>query len=415
MKEKFLYFQPHYVDKFKCDGSKCKARCCKDWSIFIDQKTHEQYSHIKPKSDAAEILSHMTFHDGRKEYLVTMRDDKVCPFLNENNLCRLQLKYGEKFLSVTCSSFPRRTLNFGNFFERSLNLTCPVAAKLILLTDEPIKFEFVEVPEQVHSNGGKIGIAPVNTTEDFAKYMLEIQIAMISILQERTLTIDQRLSVLGFFLDRLDEIFTNKDATLTQPEDLLAALEKLIAAYKSKNFLAQNVPRMIATLQFNARKFVGLMLELLESIYGEKNSGNEPILDFVAKTFDIVPDERGQVSAAKVTDNYIRLADERKNFLTRRATFMENFLVNELFMSCFPWRHEVSLAKNYGFFVATYKLFELITFSAQRQNFVGEENLLLLTGWYLILADHSDDFNEKVLEPISEDILSTIEILLDPR
>ena len=166
--KKYLYFQPQYVAKFKCDGSKCNARCCKNWNIFIDTKTHKQYERIKPPSVAEEILSHMTFHEGRKEYLVTMRDG-ICPFLNEKNLCRLQFKYGEKFLSVTCSSFPRRTLDFGKFFERSLVLTCPVAAELILLSDEPIKFEFVEVTEKVHSNGGKIDIAPVHTAENFSE------------------------------------------------------------------------------------------------------------------------------------------------------------------------------------------------------------------------------------------------------
>ena len=413
--KKYLYFQPQYVKDFKCDGSKCNARCCKDWSIFIDTKTHEQYSQIEPPADAAEILSHMTFNDERKEYLVTMRDGKICPFLNENNLCRLQLTYGEKFLSVTCSSFPRRTLNFGKFFERSLVLTCPVAAELILLTDEPIKFEFVEVPEKVHSNDGKISIAPVDTSQGFVDIMLEIQIAMISIMQERTLTIDQRLIVLGFFLDRLDELFANKSVTVEQLDEMLNALKKLLAAYESKDFLSHNVPRMLEVVNFNAKKFIVLMLELIESLYGDKTQGKETILDLVAATLGIVPDERGQVSAAKIAATYESLAYARKAFSAERATFMENYLVNELFLTCFPWKFTESLAKNYGVFVATYKLFELITFSAQRQNFVGKENLLLLTGWFLSSADHSDEFGKKVLELASDDILTTIDTLLEPR
>ncbi|MBR3745963.1 MAG: flagellin lysine-N-methylase [Selenomonadaceae bacterium] len=109
MQKKFLYFQPRYVEKFKCDGSKCNARCCKNWNVFIDKKTYEQYSQIKPEADAAEILSHMIFHDERKEHFVMLKADGSCPFLNEKNLCRLQLKYGENFLSVTCSTYPRRS------------------------------------------------------------------------------------------------------------------------------------------------------------------------------------------------------------------------------------------------------------------------------------------------------------------
>ena len=417
MKKKFLYFQPCYVGKFKCDGSKCDARCCKVWNDFIDEETHKQYSRIKPKTAAEEILSHITFNDEFKKYLVTMRgDNKVCPFLTEDNLCRLQRTYGEKFLSVTCSSFPRRSLNFGKFFERSLVLTCPVAAQMILFNEKPMEFEFVEVPEKIHSNGGKIEIAPVNTVEGFAEHMLEIQIAMISILQERTLTIDQRLIVLGFFLDKLDELFTREQVSLDQVNELLEELKKLIAAYESKSFLAQQVPLMLASVQFYVKKFVMLMLELLESLYGGINLGDDRILlDSLAATLEIVPDENFQVSVAGIIAKYERLADARKDFLMRRSTVFENYLVNELFMNCYPWRHEDSLAKNFGVFVASYKLFKLLVFAAEQQGFADDKDLIQFTYWFLSLADHNKDFIKKILDAVPDDILLTIETLLEPR
>lgn len=408
MKKKFLYFQPCYVDKFKCDGSKCDARCCKGWNIFIDEKTHKQYSHIKPKADAKEILSHMTFNDERKEYLVTMRDDKTCPFLTEDNLCRLQRTYGEKFLSVTCSSFPRRSLNFGNFFERSLLLTCPVAAQMILFNEKPMEFEFVEVPEKVHSNGGKIGIAPVNTLEGFAEHMLEIQIAQISILQERTLTIDQRLIVLGFFLDRFDEIIS---AELGRD-----ALTQLIAAYESKTFLTEQVPLMLASVNFDVKKFFKLMFDVLESLYGVLTVNDDmTLINSLAKTLDVVPDANGQISASGVIANYERLADARKNFLARRSTVLENYLVNELFLNCYPWRHATSIAKNYGAFVAQYKFFELLVFAADKQGFTDNKDLIKFADWFAGFADHNNDFIKKILDGVPDDILTAIETLLDPR
>ena len=157
------------------------------------------------------------------------------------------------------------------------------------------------------------------------------------------------------------------------------------------------------------------MLELIESFYADKDSGDKAILDQIALTFGIVPDANGQVSAAKITENYNRLAAERKDFLAQRAMFMENYLVNELFLTCFPWKFTESLAKNFGVFVATYKLFELLTFSAQKQNFVGKKNLLLLTSRFLRSADHSEDFGKKVLELAPDDILVSMETLLDPQ
>ncbi len=407
MKKKFLYFQPCYVDKFKCDGSKCDARCCKGWNIFIDEKTYKQYSRIKPKAAAEEILSHMTFNDERKEYLVTMDERKFCPFLTENNLCRLQRTYGEKFLSVTCSSYPRRTLNFGNFFERSLNLTCPVVAEMILFNEKPMEFEFVEVPEKIHSNGGKIGIAPVNTVAGFAEHMLEIQIAMISILQERTLTIDQRLIVLGFFLDRFDEIISDKLGR--------DALTQLIAAYESKSFLSEQVPLMLASVSFDVKKFFRVMLKVLESFYANITSDDDrKLFDAFAKTFDIVTDAN-EIPAAKVIGNYERLADARKAFLAQRSTVLENYLVNELFLNCYPWRHATSIAKNYGIFVAQYKFFELLVFAAGQQGFTDNKYLIRFTDCFLSLADHNNDFIKKILERVPDDILTAIETLLNSR
>ena len=40
MEKKYLYFQPEYVGKFKCDSSKCNNNCCeRSWEIDIDKET----------------------------------------------------------------------------------------------------------------------------------------------------------------------------------------------------------------------------------------------------------------------------------------------------------------------------------------------------------------------------------------
>ena len=43
----------------------------------------------------------------------------------------------------------------------------------------------------------------------FRKYIIDIQYAVISTLQERRLTIDQRLIVTGYFFSQLEEIINN--------------------------------------------------------------------------------------------------------------------------------------------------------------------------------------------------------------
>ena len=361
MEKKYFYFCPQYVNEFKCDGSKCDAHCCNEsWNISIDKDTYELYSQ--------KVKSHIKFNADKGNYFIDFGDGKFCPFLTEKKLCRLQLEHGEKFLSMTCATYPRITNSFGYFFERSLILSCPVAAEMILFNQEPMKFEFVQVPEKIHSLDGKIFFQKIQATEELKEHLIEIQIAMISILQERTLSIDQRLIVLGFFIDRLEEIFSDFD------DD---ALTKLLAAYESKKFLAEKVPLMLQSVKFNEKKFIGFMREFSEKVFGEKN--------FIeSKNF-----------SATVNEAFAHLSD-KKNFVAAHSIYFENFLVNELFLDIFPWKFEGSIVQNFAAFVMEYKFFELIIFSASLKGFAGKKDLIELAGWFTTRFDHTKEYKRNI-------------------
>ena len=378
MEQKYVYFQPQYVGEFICDSAKCNSNCCeRGWNIGIDEATYQKYLSRLPQ--AAELFK---YNAGKEKYLLTKHP---CPFLTEKKLCRLQLEHGEDFLSPTCRSYPRVTNYFGKFFERALTLSCPLAAQMILFREEPLSFELVEVAEKVFD--GKIIVNPLNLDEKISAHVPEIQVAMISILQERTLTINQRLIVLGFFLDWLDEIFS------TEPFDD-AALIKLIAAYESKKFLAEQVPRMLRVVKFDAKKFAALMFELADNFYG------------AGKFTDAV---------SKIAANGDKLKTFKKNFLTERATFLENFLVNELFINCYPWRFDGSIIRNFGVFVIKYKIFELTLLLAALKNPLGEDKLIALADWFATQFDHVEVYHRQIFDYLRgrEDVLDLMDSLLE--
>jgi len=373
---KQIYFQPQYVGKFICDASKCKVTCCeRSWNIEIDAATYEKYSAF-----SSEFTAQFNYSESKQKYLLTKHP---CPFLTEKKLCRLQLEHGEDFISLTCKNYPRVTNCFGKFFERSLTLTCPVAAELILFEREPMKFELVEVSE----NLDRILINPVYLDEKVLANAIKIQIALMSILQERTLTIDQRLIVLGFFLDRLDEIFSDKVFS----EE---ALIKLIAAYESKIFLAEQVPRMIRSIFFDAKKFSAIMHDVTKNFHGEIKLTN---------------------NIRKIAANYEQLSPFRKIFLNEHSTFLENFLVNELFMNCYPWRFEGQIIKNFGVFIIKYKIFELILVEAALKKFLSAEDLISLTGWFTSQLDHVAVYHQKIFDYLrdKDDALNLMDSLLE--
>ena len=133
-------FCPTYVKNFKCDGKACGSRCCRDWRIVLDEETREKYLRL-PAAEREEIFRHVD----ESGQAFQMQSSGACPFLDENFLCKLQLKHGEEFLTAVCQSFPRVTYKLGDeIFLQAMTLTCPVAAILILLRDEPIDFEIVD-------------------------------------------------------------------------------------------------------------------------------------------------------------------------------------------------------------------------------------------------------------------------------
>lgn len=282
MTEKIFCLKPNYLDDFKCDGSKCGALCCRNaWNIYVDAKTYEKYS-------ALGIARHL--RRAGDNWQIAPNAENCCPFLGADNLCRIQKAHGENYLSQVCAGYPRIITRFGNFLELALSPTCPVAAKIFLLADAPLKFTLVEADEKILRLGANNilqGISP-----EFAPLIIDVQLAMIAILQERRLSLDGRLIVLGFFLDRVEELLTSGKLDG-------ATLKRLAAVYSSEKFLSEQVPLMSAAVRFDA-------------------------------TQKILPAEF--------------------------ATLAENFLVNEIILGAFPWRIDAGIAKNFGVFLTVYKI-----------------------------------------------------------
>ncbi len=389
MKKTFLYFQPEYVGKFKCDGEKCNARCCKNWRIDIDAATYKKYSKLP---EAQEIISQIKFNEELDKYIVTLDEKRFCPMLTEENLCRLQKDHGEELLSVTCSTYPRHTKNFGKFFERALTPTCPVAAELILFQKEPMKFDFVEVPMKIHSNNGKISITNFSVPENDVAVFFEIQVAMISILQERRFTIDQRLIALGFFLDKLQELLSAKADKET--------LMKSIGTYESEDFLMNELPPLIQSVQTDSEKFILFMLKFLKyTLDCLKSVEGRDFIKAFAEVLEIHPDEKSRVDVPKIISKYESLAEARKDFFEKYSTVLENYFVNEFFMNVYPFRFaEENITKNFAVFMISYKIFELMMFSATQNGLTSEKDLLRLVDWFTAKMDHNKNLFDRFFD-----------------
>lgn len=406
MAEIYTYYQPEYVSKFKCDGQKCSAKCCRFWTITIDQNTYEKYSNIKPESAAQEITCHISKFDGGG-YKVDLDENFNCPFLTEDNWCKIQRKYGEDFLSKTCTTYPRRISGVRNFYEAALTLTCPVAAELVLLEKEPIKFEKIETSVPLGQNYHKISakISPGMIT-----FFVDIQNTAMTILQVRHLTIDQRLMMLGLYLDKLSELTKNrsiKDYELMQLNEI----------YRSQNFLKEQAAQFSRVLNFNGREHIRVIIGLLETLYGVGNTvvpDDVKIIRAITNTLKLKTDENDQVSISEVLTTYNALKAEREKFVFNFSTIFENYLINEFFMNLYPFKFENNLSLNYGVFVTIYKMLELVTFSMFMENHSEEKDLISNIMWYANTLDHNKTHADKIFEYMKDksDILEIMQNML---
>lgn len=231
-------YRPTYVAEFKCNGKACGSRCCRDWRVVVDEQAYKKFL-LLPENDRSEIFSCLD----EDAQVFVMKDSGLCPFLDENFLCKLQIKHGEKFLPAICQSFPRVTykLDDENFLQ-AMTLTCPVAAIAILLRGKPITFETVEEvgARQVFDYTTKLG-KPVN---DF----LREQRSAIKILQRRELSINGRLKELCKFFGEKISVPVDFDA-----ESHAAALVEIFGEMYDANLTVVKQSQLIEAYLTNCK------------------------------------------------------------------------------------------------------------------------------------------------------------------
>lgn len=120
--------KPAYFDTFRCIAGDCPDSCCKEWGVQVDDISAAYYRSL-PGSLGDKLRSVLVEEDG--ETVMTIENGR-CPMWRTDGLCRIQAELGEDALCKTCREFPRLTHDYGDFVERTLELSCPEAARFIL-------------------------------------------------------------------------------------------------------------------------------------------------------------------------------------------------------------------------------------------------------------------------------------------
>ena len=203
--------KPQYYDQFQCIAGACPDSCCKDWTIVVDE-TSAAYYRTLSGALGDRLRDVLQEEDG--DTIMAIENGR-CPMWQNDGLCRIQAELGEGALCHTCHTFPRLTHDYGNFAQLQLELSCPVAAKLILESDDtPIA---TEIP------GGE----EPDYEPEAMESLLRTRHLALDLLANRNLQVNQALAVLLLFGYAAQNELDGGDPAIIDPTADLAQVRSL--------------------------------------------------------------------------------------------------------------------------------------------------------------------------------------------
>ena len=325
---------PNYLPKFKCIGSQCEDTCCRGWVVSVDAVTYNKYQQsehevLAPLFRLALSKSPASGPDSGSHFgVLKMKADRSCHFLQEDKLCAIQNNLGAEALSTTCKVYPRYLNQFGSVREMALGLSCPEAARLVLLAEDPIQFELVALDPAVDDQTFTAYRFPRQGDGDPAQIdvLNDFRAVIIAVLQCRGMSVGARMMVLGFLLEDANAIVTADTFTHA------AALSPTLATYAHMLSDPAALEMQFDQIRPNVARKLEIMTQLISSslMVGASARFSECLLA-AANGLDADP---GGDLLAHYAQSYTAVYAP---FFKEHPHIYENYLVNQVISRLFPF------------------------------------------------------------------------------
>lgn len=390
IEKEFTCIVPDYLKFFKCDWQYCGAACCKGFQVDIDRQTHQKYKSISDQNLRRKILDSLEWNKSTKTYRMRL-ENAICPMLRDDLLCTIQKNFGEEFLSDTCADFPRRTYVVDKVIERSLSLTCPIAARLALMRKSPMKFEKMTFKTTHAASFFYRSVNEVPTR----KYLVILQQIAFEVLQDRRMTLNERLTALGIIFSEIDGLIINGKGE---------HLNLIFGIYRSEDYF-KNLTAKVRSLKFQRENYLSIMFELAEKIFSKAvvyfSTEQRNFTKYVAEAFEFIDETNKPLPELfRLYDNNIKIY--KKIALDPFNHVLENYLVHSFFGGIFPCHMSGSLMRNYLLFLTLFKFFEfgLISMTAVMKEKFSIDDLLEFVERFSKRVDHATKFQQIILDYI---------------
>ena len=346
-----------YLDEFRCAGAECGDSCCKHWAITLTKKEYSDYLDMEcsPKLKS-EINSAFFPVRGGNELCyaaVKLGENGDCPFLDSDNLCLLQKELGEKSLCRTCRIFPRLFYKVGEEAYVSLcSLNCGRVVELLINHPEGLVIKEGEYDgESEYINSGIFSGNSTPSSWEGIPYYWSIRGAQLSILQNRSFTLSERMLLLGYYsmkadkyvkrapenLAPLSEMMSDGELCRTIADSLKTSQSEESAADKTVAIISKMYDRSIQIN--NISGFAGEQLEIIARRIG------------LQKKELTAPGGKKRIATGYSREEYLELLSRYRELEASRPYTIENVLVNIVFSQALHkglWANFFSLAVFYS-------------------------------------------------------------------
>jgi len=337
MKSNIKMRYPLYLKEFKCIGGICEDNCCIGWDVDIDKSTFKQYYKVQDK-DMKKMFQKNVYNNNNYCYAevdygqVKLKDGKRCPFLDEDNYCIIHSKLGEEYLSNVCTSLPRITNKINGYYEMSLDVACPEAARILLLKKGGIEFTESEETLGKHILSSNIDTKSKEFSNSPIKYLKELRSFSIKIIKNRKFDLSKRLFILGNFSEKLqEELDCNYNG-----------VSKFINEYEI-NSVNDSYEKDTLNYTFQVSFFKKMIDDL--NVFNEVDS-----ISFQEYTKELIAGFN--FTETKDINKYSEVYKKGfdcyfKKFINENSYIFENYLVNFMYKNLFPFSETESVFDGY--------------------------------------------------------------------
>jgi lysine-N-methylase len=326
---------PTYAGAFRCIGPSCEDHCCGDWVIPVDKQTYEKYQQFPPGPVRTLVERYVTITDPKAPENIYARINRtptgLCGFFASDGLCDIHRTAGAEALPATCSIYPRALTQVDGVLEGSLYLSCPEAARNILLVPDSTQAESNLYSGDFRTDD--FAWLPRNEGSSIYKpyYVFSpLRALLIAMVRDRARPLWQRLLLIGALCERLDAITSNEQqgAVLTILRDYWTIVRRnqLMAELDALPNAPQLQLAVILRLTVKRRqdmpvsgRFSKTIDEFMRGLGGKLDAGSGP-------------------TPADHTERYIEAREKyQRPYFEKSPFILENYLLNYIFQTLFPF------------------------------------------------------------------------------